>query len=90
MTRRTADPPFAPFADDASVRTLSGFSVENGTARIALHGALDITRDREGLRRARALKAVLDAVVAALEGEDLPEAVPEEPEASAPIKNPFA
>ncbi|WP_232627932.1 hypothetical protein [Methylobacterium sp. Leaf118] len=90
MTRGKAAPPFVPFADDASVRTLSTFSVENGATRIALHGSLDITRDREGLRKAKALKAVLDAVVSALEGESLPDAVPEEPEASTPVKNPFA
>ncbi len=88
MTRQKAE--FKPFADDASVRNLGDFSIENGTARIALHGSLDITRDREGLRRARDLKATLEAIVAALEREDLPDAVAEEPEAATPVKNPFA
>jgi hypothetical protein len=46
----------------------------------ALHGSLDLTRDQAGLKRARALKSLLDAVVATLEAEDLPDAVPEEPE----------
>lgn len=90
MTRRKAEPAFTPFADDAAVRTLADLSFENGTARIALHGSLDITRDREGLRRARALKATLDAIVSALEGEDLPDAVAAEPETSEPVRNPFA
>jgi hypothetical protein len=90
-----ADPlPFRPFAEGAGVQTLAGFSIENGTQRIALHGSLDLTRDREGLRRAKALKNLLDAVVATLEAEasaeDLPEAVPEEPETAEPVRNPFA
>lgn len=90
MTRHKADSTFIPFADDAAVRTVGDFSIENGTSRIALHGSLDITRDREGLRRARDLRAILDAVVSALEGEDLPEAVADEPEAETAVKNPFA
>ncbi|MGU3541136.1 hypothetical protein [Methylobacterium sp. A54F] len=90
MAARTRKPAFAPFADDAAVQTLGGLSVENGQARIALHGSLDLTRDREGLARARALKATLDAIVRALERADLPEAVAEEPEATTPKANPFA
>ncbi|MGX5777220.1 hypothetical protein [Methylorubrum zatmanii] len=92
MPRRKADPalPFRPFAEDAGVQTFAGFSIENGTQRIALHGALDLTRDRVGLKRARALKSLLDAVVATLEAEDLPEAVPDEPETTEPMRNPFA
>ena len=91
MPRRKADAlPFRPFAEDAGVQTFAGFSIENGTQRIALHGSLDLTRDRAGLKRARALKSLLDAVLATLEAEDLPDAVPEEPEAAEPVRNPFA
>ncbi|HEV2542385.1 MAG TPA: hypothetical protein VGU70_06445 [Methylobacterium sp.] len=91
MPRRKADAlPFRPFAEDAGVQTFAGFSIENGTQRIALHGSLDLTRDRDGLRRAKALKSLLDAVVATLEAEDLPESVPEEPQAAVPVRNPFS
>lgn len=91
MPRRKADAlPFRPFAEDAGVQTFAGFSIENGTRRIALHGSLDLTRDREGLRRAKALKTLFDAVVAVLESEDLPDAVPDEPETAEPVRNPFA
>ena len=95
MPRRKADHPaetlpFRPFAEDTGVQTFGEFSIENGTRRIALHGNLDLTRDRAGLARARALKGLLDAVVATLEAEDLPEAVPDEPEASETVRNPFA
>ncbi|MCJ2044389.1 hypothetical protein MKK58_07545 [Methylobacterium sp. J-078] len=81
---------FAPFADDAAVQTIGGLSIENGTDRIALHGSLDITRDKAGLDRARALAATLAAIVAALEGEPLPDAVAEAVRPAETVKNPFA
>jgi hypothetical protein len=82
---------FHPFADDATSRTIAGFSVENGTERIALHGALDITRDRAGLAQARVLRDTLEAIVQALEGADLPEQVADAEEAEPrTVANPFA
>lgn len=81
---------FEPFADDAAVQTFGDLSIENGAMRIAIHGSLDLTRDRDGLERARTLKAVVDAIVAALEAQDLPEVVAEETRAPKPVKNPFA
>ena len=83
-------PAFVPFADDAAVRTLGAFSIENGTARIALHGSLDLTRDRAGLARALALRAAVDAIVAALQAMDLPDAVAEDAPDAPMVKNPFA
>ncbi|WP_267360615.1 MULTISPECIES: hypothetical protein [unclassified Methylobacterium] len=92
--RAKAEPPsdsFAPFADDAGARTIGALCFENGTDRIALHGSLDLTRDKAGLARARLLKQTLDAIVKALEGDDLPEAVAEAPEAAPKsVPNPFA
>ncbi len=69
--------------------SIAKLMVENGTDRIALYGSLDLTRDRQGLPHARALKAILDQAVQVLEAqEDLPEAVPA---ATAPrtVANPF-
>ncbi|TXN19678.1 hypothetical protein [Methylobacterium sp. WL9] len=86
----TSQPEFRPFADDAGVQNFENLSFENGTTRIALYGSLDLTRDRTGLDRARALRAVLDAIVTALEAEDLPQAVAETTRASTTVKNPFA
>ena len=79
-----------PFADDAAAQTIGGLTVENGTRAVALHGSLDIARDRRGLAHARALRAVLDAVVEALEAEDLPDAAAETAEAPTRKANPFA
>ncbi len=82
---------FAPFADDAGVRSVGALSFENGKDRIALHGSLDLTRDRTGLEQARLLRETLDAIVKALEASDLPDAVAEVPDAPpGTVKNPFA
>ncbi len=89
--RAAEAPDFHPFADDATARTIAGLSIENGTTRIALHGSLDIARDRAGLAQARLLQKTLAAIVESLEAEDLPERVAE-PEDAAPrtVQNPFA
>lgn len=86
----TTTPVFRPFADGAAVRTIGGLSLENGADRIAVHGSVDLTRDALGLERARALQAAVTAIVEALEGQSLPEAVAEAPKAPEVVKNPFA
>jgi hypothetical protein len=85
-----AQPDFHPFADDAAVRTVGDLSVENGTGRIVLHGSVELTRDRAGLERARALKRTLDAIVRALAAEKLPETAAEAPVPAGRTRNPFA
>ena len=81
---------FVPFADDATVRQVAGFSIENGTRALALHGSLKITRDRAGLYRARALTTLLQNIVACLEADDLPTSVAEDEVAPLTVRNPFA
>ncbi|TXM66672.1 hypothetical protein FV218_20095 [Methylobacterium sp. WL69] len=83
-------PVFRPFADASAVQTIGGLSLENGPDRIAVHGSLDLTRDRAGLDRARTLQAAVNAIVAALAQADLPEAVPETTKSAETVKNPFA
>ena len=80
---------FTPFADDAGIRSIGGLSIENGTDRIALHGSLDIGLDRRGLEQVRALKEAVDAIAAALESAELPEAVAEARRPTRTVKNPF-
>ena len=61
----------------------------NGTDCIALYGTLDITRDKQGLAYARALKALLDQAVQVLEADKaLPNAIPA-PAATKTVANPF-
>ena len=78
-----------PFADDAASVSIADLTIENGAERIALYGSLDITRDKAGLAKARALKALLDRTVQHLEAEkDLPDAVPALMPAKS-VANPF-
>ena len=66
-----------PFADGATALQVGDLEIENRLDRASLHGGLDLTRDKAGLRLARGLRAVLGAVLAALEreGDALPDAV---------------
>lgn len=83
---------FIPFADDAAALIIGGLTLENGTDRVSLSGSLDLARDRRGLDQARALRAALDGIIAALEAEkDLPTRVPPPKPTSVTRKpNPFA
>ena len=61
--------------------------IENRLDRVSLHGDLDLTRDQVGLEAARALKALVDAVLTALETGPLPQQLPLP--AVKTVKNPF-
>ena len=79
-----------PFADDSSAVTVGDLSIENGPDTIALHGSLDVTRDRKGLKAAQSLKQQVDAIVAALEAAtDLPDELPAVVAFSKTFPNPF-
>ena len=78
-----------PFVNESESVGIGGLTVENRTDRVAIYGSLDLTRDKEGLGHARRLRALLDEVVRALEGEeDLPDEVPA-PKRPERVKNPF-
>lgn len=78
-----------PFADDSASLSIGDLTIENGTDRIALYGSLDLTRDKQGLTHARALKTLLDQAVQHLEAEkSLPDLVPA-PSAPKNVANPF-
>ena len=79
-----------PFTDDAASISIGKLTIENGTDRVALYGTLDLTRDKQGLAHARALKALLDQAVQVLEADKaLPDAAPA-PTAPKAVDNPFA
>jgi hypothetical protein len=83
-------PAFKPYADDAASLGIGELTLENGTECVVVYGQLDLTRDKAGLKLARELKAVLDAVVHHLEAaHDLPDQVPP-PEPTKTVKNPFS
>lgn len=62
-----------PFQNSADSVSIDELTVENGEDQIAVYGSLNITRDKEGLRRAQQLKALLDETVRRLSSEKLPE-----------------
>ncbi|UVA81205.1 hypothetical protein [Pandoraea commovens] len=86
----SANDRFSPFANDADALSLGELSVENHKDHVVIFGNLELRRDAEGLRHARVLKAVLDAVVNELADADLP-AHAESPAGTTEkqVKNPF-
>lgn len=78
---------FAPFKDEAAVLRLDELTLENRLDRIEIYGSLQITRDQAGLALARELKRLLDATIAALEAEELPEQIATRPPDR--VANPF-
>ncbi len=78
-----------PFADDAASLSIGKLTIENGLDQVAIYGSLGITRDKQGLIQAHALKALLDQVVQVLEADrSLPGAVAP-PAAARTVANPF-
>lgn len=78
-----------PFQNESQVLSVGDLEIENRTDRVSIHGNVDLTLDKSGLEKARALKAVVDKIVQTLESEkDLPDTVaaPKEPQE---VKNPF-
>jgi len=79
-----------PFQDDKGSMSIGDLTAENGAAVVALSGSVEITRDKVGLKRAKALKELADALVAQLEGADLPEKADPAVEHNDEVANPFA
>lgn len=78
-----------PFANESDSINIGDMTVENRLDQIEMYGNLALTRDKEGLKLARELKALVDATVAALEGDkNLPDQLP--PPQADSVKNPFA
>jgi hypothetical protein len=75
------------FRNSTDSVSIDELTVENGEDRIAVYGALNITRDKEGLRRAQELKALLDEAVKLLSSEKLPDHIAIKP--AEKIDNPF-
>jgi uncharacterized protein YfaA (DUF2138 family) len=79
---------FRPFENEADCVTIGkDLSIENRVDRISIFGSIDLTFDKEGLKAAKELKAIVDLTVLVMEKVDLPEHIAvAEPEI---IKNPF-
>ena len=79
-----------PYQNESESLAVGGITIENRTDRVALYGNIHLTRDKAGLADARTLKAILDAVVKALESQKgLPDKI-ELTNKPRFVKNPFA
>jgi hypothetical protein len=67
---------FVPFANEADVLRVGDLEIQNRLDRITLAGDVDLTADKQGLALARQLHQLLAEVVAKLEGQDVPDALP--------------
>lgn len=77
-----------PYGNEKESLDIGEMTVENRLDKVTLYGALDMTKDQAGLALARELKALLDAVVQALEAEkSLPAVLPPKPRQK--VNNPF-
>lgn len=79
---------FKPYANESVALAIGEMNVENREDRVSVYGNMDLTRDKAGLEKALALKAVLDAVVESLSGQSLRDAVAVKPIGT--TKNPFS
>jgi len=80
---------FTPYQNEEQSLAIDDMTVENRLDRITVYGSVELTRDQSGLQHARALKEVIDAVVAVLEQDkNLPAQVELKP--TDQVKNPFA
>lgn len=80
-----------PYANESEVLQIGGLTIENRTDRISIHGEIDITRDKQGLRAAKELKAIIDATLKVLESEEVKEKLPSNitVEKTVSVTNPF-
>lgn len=79
-----------PFADDSASTTIGDLAAENGASAVTLSGSLEITRDKAGLKRAQALKALVDAICQELEAGELPDHAEVAAGKAEDVANPFA
>jgi hypothetical protein len=77
-----------PYGNEADALEIGDLTIENRLDQVSLYGELQLTKDKQGLRQAKELKAIVDAVVAALEAEKyLPERITFKP--TDQVDNPF-
>lgn len=79
--------PFKPYQNETDSIEVGNLTVENRVDRVSVYGSIELTKDKEGLAKARELKKIIDLTLAKLEKSDLPDKIDfEEPET---IENPF-
>ncbi len=77
-----------PFSNEEEVITIQELTLENRLDKVSIHGSVDITKDKQGLEYAFALKRQIDTIVEYLKKQALPEKISIENVAKE-VKNPF-
>jgi len=78
-----------PYENEEESVAIGDLTIENRMDRVSIYGTIELTRDKPGLQRARALKAVLDGVVSRLERDkNLADRIVDKP--TDQIGNPFS
>jgi len=78
---------FKPFQNGNESAAIYDLTLENDLDCVSLYGNLQITKDQEGLKTAKALQQFVNELVAALEQQELPKKIERRPEQE--IENPF-
>lgn len=80
---------FLAFQNESDSFTIgSDLTVENRLDRISIYGSIDLTKDKDGLQYAYALKRIVDSIIDELKGKNLPDYV--EIKTADTVDNPFA
>jgi len=79
---------FKPFKNESDCLQLGDLTIENRTDRVSIFGSIDITLDKEGLKVAKELKALIDSALVEMEKTDLPDKTAIRPAET--VDNPFA
>ena len=75
------------FENESEVVVIEDLTFENRTDRVSISGGIDITRDKIGLEKIRAIKKQIDQITNKLENENLPDEI--EVLAAKIVQNPF-
>lgn len=69
--------PIDAFENESEVAVIEDLTFENRTDRVSISGGIDITRDKIGFEKIRAIKKQIDAIAKKLEDEKelLPEKI---------------
>ena len=75
------------FENESETINIDEFVIENRLDRVSIYGSIDITKDKIGLEKIRAIKKQIDKIANKLENEDLPDEI--EILAVKIVQNPF-
>jgi hypothetical protein len=66
---------FSPFKNESDCIQIGDLNIENRVDRVSIFGSIDLTLDKEGLKAAQELKAILDKTLTEMENTDLPDKI---------------